>query len=455
MMNNTAANKKTHLTDKVIADLPFAAPGARYEVYDASVPNFGVRIGPRSKTFILRRRAGRSRNSKRQTIGAFPEMNTIAARTQAGDWDEQASRGLDPAAAKAAEAAAELMKNRSTFRQVMGDYIASLPSREKNLNAYQDMAFLNLNFLNPETNPWIDSPIHLVTDAGVVSVVKQIKRRAPVQAFRALTHIKTFFGWAMDPDYRLQIGLDRNPVADLKHKRLGLSVGTGDRVLELEEVAAFLDAIAATPYPYGPCLRTLIETGQRSGAVRKMRWSEINFARKIWCMVSKGAKHQVPLSDRMIGLLTSLRETLPDGHGDFVFSFTGGQTPIDKLSDLRLEKKARAGGEDAGNKQGMFERRMLAALETLWPGMNPEDWVWHDVRRTVRTHLEPITGREEVAEAAIGHSKKGIVRVYNLYKYRAEIRRAFNTWSELLHKIELGTITLEEWEHDDGEDQGR
>ncbi|MBB3398834.1 integrase family protein [Rhizobium sp. BK060] len=461
-MNNTAASKKTHLTDKVVTDLPFAAPGARYEVYDASVPNFGVRVGPRSKTFILRRRAGGSRNSRRQTIGAFPDMDTIAARTQAGDWDEQARRGLDPAAARAAEAAAkaakaaaELRKERSAFRQVMGDYIASLPSRDRNLNAVQDMAFLTRNFLNPDTNPWIDSPIHLVTDAGVASLIKQIKQRAPVQAYHALTHIKTFFGWAMDPDNRCQIGLERNPVADLTHRRLKLTVNDRTRVLEYEEVAAFLAAGTETPYPYGPCLRTLIETGQRSGAVKKMRWSQINFARKMWVMTSKGAEHHVPLSNRMIELLRSLRETLPAGHGDFVFSFTGGQTPIDKLSDLRLEKSAKAGGENGGGTQGRFERRMLEALDALWPGKNLDDWVWHDVRRTVRTHLEPITGREEVAEAAIGHSPTGIVRVYNLYKYRAEIRRAFNKWSELLHKIELGTCTLEEWEHDDGEDHGR
>lgn len=448
-MNMTYANKKTHLTDRLIADMAFAPPGGRYEVYDVSVPNFGIRIGPRSKTFILRRRAGRSRNSKRQTIGAFPEMNTIDARTQAGEWDEQASRGLDPAADRAAFAAAEIVKNRSTFRQVMGDYIAFVPTRDRNLNAHKDIGFLELNFLNPETNPWIDTPIHLITDLQVVSLLKRIKQRAPTQAYHALSQIKTFFGWAMNPEYRVEIGLDKDPVAHLKHKRLGLSVRTADHVLELEEVTSLLYVISVTPYPYGPCLRTLFETGQRDGAIMKMRWSEINFARKIWVMVSKAAKHQVPLSNRMIELLKSLRDTLPEGHGDFVFSHSGGQRPITKLSDLRLKKSVRAGGEDDGKGRGKFERRMFEVFEALYPERSLEDWVWHDVRRTVRSHLEPITGREEVAEAAIGHSKRGVIRVYNLYKYRAEIRRAFNIWSSLLHKIELGTITLEEWEHDD------
>ncbi|WP_065376945.1 tyrosine-type recombinase/integrase [Ensifer adhaerens] len=443
---------KAHLTDDLVEQLPFASAGDRYEVYDASVPNLAVRVGPRTKTFILRRRVGRSRNSMRVKIGAYPEMKTVAAREQAGDWDNQARRGLDPTAAPAAKAAAELMEARSTFRSVLEDYIVYIPSRNRNLNAAGDIAFLRRNFLNAKSNPWLDKPISKVTAADVVSLIKQIQHRAPAQAYHALTQIKVFFGWAMHPDIADQIGLQSNPLAALRHMKLGLRIKARTRVLEREEVAAYLAACTATPYPYGPCLRTLIETAQRRGAVRKMRWPQINFARKVWVIPGKTSKiedaHQVPLSDRMVALLRSLRDALPPEHGPYVFSATGGQKPIDNFGALKIVKSVKAQGADAGGRRGRFERHMLASFEALAPGQELEDWVWHDARRTARTHLEPITGRTEVAEAAIGHGPQGIVRVYNLYKYRSEIRRGFNAWSELLHKVELGTCTLAEWEHD-------
>ncbi len=69
------------------------------------------------------------------------------------------------------------------------------------------------------------------------------------------------------------------------------------------------------------------------------------------------------------------------------------------------------------------------------------------MRRTVRNQLEPIVSRREVAEAAIGHSKAGMDRIYNHYAYRREVRKAFNAWSDLLKKIETGTLTIEDWEH--------
>lgn len=441
--------QRIHLTDLAISNLPFAAAGARYEVHDASVPNLAVRVGTRTKTFILRRRTGGSRNCKRVSIGAFPSMRSVDARAKAADWDERAKRGGDPCAdLKAAEAEREL-RQRSTFRAVMEDYINYIPTRDRNLNAIKDIAFLRRNFLNSETNTWIDTPICNVTDADVTSLIKQIKSRAPVQAFHALTQIRTFFRWAMDADIRRAIGLEKDPISSVTHKKLKLKIKDRTRVLEYEEVAAYLAACAALPYPYGPCLRMLIETAQRRGAVRRMRWSEINFARKMWVMVSKEAEHQVPLSDRMVDMLKTLRDTLPPEHGDYIFSTTGGQTAIDDFGSHKIPKAAKKEKLLSGGAPVRFEEHMLAVFQTLAPGRDLEDWVWHDTRRTVRTHLEPITRNKEVAEAAIGHGKKGIERVYNLYTYRSEIRRGFNAWSELLHKIEIGTCTLAEWEHDE------
>lgn len=456
---------RQHLTDDLIAGLAFAADSdSRYEVNDASVENLAVRVGSKRKSFVLVARfGGPAGNTSRRTLGRFPAMTTEAARAAAHGWNAQIDKGVDPAIEVAAARRLEALRLRSTFASVMEDYLAYIPSRKRSLHAKEDIAFIRRNILDPARNPWLHKPVSQVTDRDVANLVAAIlERGAPTQALHCFKHLKRFFAWAMVPTRKTEIGLERNPIESLKAEQLELHQNVRDRVFDYEETRAYLLAAAATPYPYGPCLRTLIETGQRIGVVSGMRWSQINLARKLWIIPSSrrpsatpgktskvGGDLPVPLSDRMIELLLSIQAAQPAGHGDFVFSTTNGQKSIDNFGKLRVAKSGGPPTEGDDTAKGRFERLMREALEALAPGAEREPWVWHDVRRTVRTHLEPITGREEVAEAAIGHGKKGVVRVYNLYKYRPEIRRGFNAWSELLRKVEQGTCSIADWEHDD------
>jgi integrase len=166
-----------------------------------------------------------------------------------------------------------------------------------------------------------------------------------------------------------------------------------------------------------------------------MRWSNVDLDRRLWTILGRTSKpeddHHVPLSDAMIHLLLKVKAEQEEGWGDFVFSASHGQRPIRNISRHKTA----------------FQKVFIKIFRELAPGRELRDWRWHDVRRTVRTHLEPIVSRSEVAEAAIGHGKMGIERVYNLYKYRREIRAAFNIWSSTLQKMEQGTLTFEDWEH--------
>lgn len=451
---------REHLSDELIETLQFTPNGGtRYEIFDASVTNLAVRIGSRKKSFVLVSRFGDSENTTRRKLGRFPDMTTEAARVAAHKWNTQIEAGIDPAIEVEEAKKAEERRVRSTFASVMRDYLAYIPSRPRNLSAAREGYFINHYILDPASNSWLNKPISTVEDADVSSLVKNLNKYAPTQAYRCFRTLKTFFRWAMDPDYRRAIGLQHNPIEFTQAERLGLVAYERDRVFEYEECYAYLKATTATPYPYGPCLRLLIETGQRIGVVSAMRWSQINLERKLWIIpgarskkarpgrTSKGdAAHKVPLSDCAVQLLRALEAALPPGHGDFVFSFTGGQTAIANFSNLKRDRSSKKSEGEATSANGVFDGLMRKIIEEF--GVEYEPWVWHDVRRTVRTHLEAITGRTEVAEAAIGHGQTGIIRVYNLHKYRAEIRKGFNAWSDLLRKVEEGTCTIADWEHD-------
>jgi hypothetical protein len=68
-------------------------------------------------------------------------------------------------------------------------------------------------------------------------------------------------------------------------------------------------------------------------------------------------------------------------------------------------------------------------------GGTVEPFVLHDVRRTVRTRLSELRVAENVAEMVIGHSKKGLKRIYDQHHYAPEIREALQAWALRLQAI--------------------
>lgn len=425
-----------HLTDKSITNLAFAAEsGARYEINDATVSSLYIRVGTKTKTFFMMARFGKERNASRRTIGNYPNIKVADARRIAGEWMELVAAGTDPGVEEAKRREQEIQRRRSTFASAMEDYIAYLPTRERNRATVHEVAFIRSNILNRERNPWMHEPIWAVTDKNVSELVEAIRARgARAQAYRCLKLLRTFFSWTMLPSRREALSLDRNPIQELTPRLMKLRKKSRSRHFEFLEIKAFLRTAASFPYPYGPFARSLIETGQRDGEVAKMRWSNVDLDRQLWTIPGGTTKpeddHHVPLSEAMVRLLRTVKSA-QEGWGDYVFSASHGQRPICNISRHKTS----------------FHRKFVEIFRELAPGRVLRNWRWHDVRRTVRTQLEPIVSRTEVAEAAIGHGKMGIERVYNLYKYRREIRTAFNVWSDTLRKMEEGTLSFEAWEH--------
>ena len=131
----------------------------------------------------------------------------------------------------------------------------------------------------------------------------------------------------------------------------------------------------------------------------------------------------MPLADDVLAILA----TLPHFNGgDFVFSMSGGRSPINGLSKyktrldrrmlLSLKAAARARGEDP-------------ATITLPP------FVLHDLRRCVRTGLASLRIPEHVSELVLGHARRGLPGVYDQHAYEAEIREALEAWAARVRTI--------------------
>ena len=63
------------------------------------------------------------------------------------------------------------------------------------------------------------------------------------------------------------------------------------------------------------------------------------------------------------------------------------------------------------------------------------DFVLHDIRRTMRSHLSALPIEQHVRELVISHAQPGLHRIYDQYAYLDEKRHALELWAARLRGI--------------------
>jgi hypothetical protein len=168
-------------------------------------------------------------------------------------------------------------------------------------------------------------------------------------------------------------------------------------------------------------------TRQHKETAEKIAWSTVPAAIKLWSVgeerFKSDAPHMVALSDDACAIIA----TLPHfKRGDHLFSSTWGEKPT-VISD-KVKRQ--------------LDARMLRTLKALArkrgedpDGIELRPWVFHDLRRCVRSGLSALKVHNHIAEMVIGHGRKGLQRVYDQHRYIAEMRDALDLWAERLRSI--------------------
>lgn len=423
-------SQKKRLTDNLIAGLPAATKGTRSEIRDDLVSGLSVRVTDKGKkTFVLVARFPGSQNPTRRAIGEYPALSLKEARETAKDWLLLLRRGLDPKEELERVKTENLRKRTNTFSAVVEDYLKDIPTRNRNRHAEQDAREIRRELLERKDragkvtwrNAWASKPVVDVTDADIAELIAAIRDRpAPGMAYNTWGHVKAIFSWAMGPERRQGYGLTINPTLNLQPKHFRLSKTISTRVLHPHEIRAYWAVAEATPYPLGPFYKLLMLTGQRKSEVAEARWPEFDLKNKLWTVpperFKSGQSHIVPLSDDAVALLEKLERFEGEDAGDFIFSTTKGKKPINGFSRAK----------------SALDEAMLKLLKNDDPAALLPDWVFHDVRRTVRTRLSGLRINSEVAEMVIGHGKTGLRRVYDQHTFEPEMREALDRWATAL-----------------------
>jgi integrase len=418
---------KKKLTVRGINALKPANPGNRYVVWDTEVPNFGLRVTDAGKiSFIVMRRVDgkllRRVVAEHRTGADYTEGLLSNARDGARRALEDMRQGVDPKQKRAIAHKERLAAQANSFGVVAEDFIRRhvLPK----LKTGKEVESAIRRELIPV---WSNRPIGEITRRDVVKLLeKVVDDGRPYVAHHLLAHLSKLFNWAIVRDV---YGLNASPITRGMATAIIGPKKPRQRVLNDTELREIWQATEATPYPFGLFVRMLLATGQRLREVANARWSEFDLDSALWTIsperMKGDAAHEVPLSPLAVEILRSISvdEKRRRDPSAYVFSTTAGRAPISGFSKAKIALD-----------RLLAEMRAKAALEGEQAAALP-GWVFHDLRRTMRTNLSGLPVPDLVAELVIAHAKPGLHKVYDQHAYRDEKRRALELWAAKLLSI--------------------
>jgi len=377
---------RIRLTKSAIDALP--TPESDVVYWDAGYPGFGVKVTPKGrKVFIvLYRASGAGSKLRKYTIGPYGRVTLHQARVAAHKVFAAKLEGRDLAAEK-----------REAKRRVVADRVEDLLESfiAQRLAQNRSAGEISRLLRREVGKPWASRSIHEISKRDVVGVISAIEQRgAPAAANKTLKSLKTFLRWCVG-----RAVLDQSPAEGVP---LPAKEVARDRVLNDQELARVILAARKMEGPYGGIVELLALTGKRREEVARMKWDELDLARRTWTLPksrTKNAKeHLVHLSEQAIAVLKRVDKKEP-----FVFSVLGTK-PFQEFSKGkgRLDQLSSATG-----------------------------WRLHDLRRTCVSGMARLGIAPHVADKILNHQAgtiSGVAAVYQRHEFLSERRRALDVW---------------------------
>jgi integrase len=369
----------------------------RDEIPDRHLPGLYLVVQPSgAKSWAVRYRHGGV--SRKHTIGPYPRIDLKHARTLAMKALRAVAEGRDPG------------RERAQQRDAAPDTVAAIAKKFielhcKRKNRPRTAAETERLLVVHVLPRWRHRLLSDITRRDVLDLLDRIVESGrPIGANRVYSAVRKLFNWA--------VARDIIPSSPCMGVRPPTTERSRDRVLDDVELRLVWQAADELGGPFGGLVKLLILTGQRRDEVARMRWDELDLDARLWTLAARRVKnnkaHTVPLSERALGVLT----TLPRIAGDFVLT-TNGESPSSAYSKNKLK---------------------LDAL--LSSDMPP--WRLHDLRRTLASGLARLGINLPVIEKVLNHSSgsfAGIVAVYQKHSFDAEKRDALNRWGAHVEQL--------------------
>lgn len=340
-----------------------------------------------SKIFQIRRKA--KGEDKRIRVGVYPYISIQEARKRV--WQLESKFELDSNLFDEQE---ETPKESKTFKEAFQLYYnRHVVDKNKKGTVRKDIIH-RMNKILPILG---NRDIETITTPGLIKLHSEIgKKYGHYTANRAIAYIRAIF------NKMIQWGFaEKNPAIGVEKFR----EQKRERFVSYEELPILLNALKQDPNPdVRDFFLMCLYTGARKSNVLSMRWEDIDFGMKVWCIpdTKNGEPLPVPLAEQAIEVLKGRLHL--KGSSNWVFP-----SPLSKSGHLEEPKAAWS---------RVLERAGLKNLRI------------HDLRRTLATYLAsngmslPMIGRvlghkspqstSIYAKIALGPLREGMVKTLNL-----------------------------------------
>jgi integrase len=407
------------ISKRTVDAAPVPERGDTY-YWDTDLRGFGLRVTPKGvRSYVIQYRLS-GRPARRLTLGIHGSPWTPeTARTTAQDMLISVKRGSDPV---------EVTKQRAREARTLGfaAYVERFSEgclqeewKDSWKEAKRTLELHALPSLRGRSLP----------DIRPVDVKDVLEPLRPRKALARKVHavLSRLFTWAVEEG---DIPPSLNPMLGVKAPP---KPKDRKRVLSPDEIVAVWKASYSLAHPFGSFIRLLICTLQRRCEVAGLPWEELDRLNLLWSVEGSRVKneedHLVPLNRLALDEL----DCLGWKQRGLVFTTTGS-TPISGFSKMKAQ----------------LDRAMLPILQNLSDHratelgqdsepVQPPPWRLHDIRRTGTTVMQslgiPVEHTEKCLNHKEGECSSGIRKVYNLWKYEAEKRRALDAWGAYLERL--------------------
>ncbi len=299
----------------------------------------GLRIGHNgASSWVLRY----MRQGKAHEMGLGPThtVGLAEARERAKRYRLELLDGIDPVRArKEAKASA---RPAVTFGQVADMYLTAHAPAWRSETHRQQWRQTLAHYVLPVLGP---KGVSVIDTGDVMRVIEPLWHAKPETAGRVRGRIESILDYAAARGWRQgdNPARWRGHLANLLPAPHKVAAVQHHPAMAWQEVPAFMASLAERQGMAAKALAFLILTAARSAEARGATWGELDLGAGIWIVPSSrmkgGREHRVPLAERALALLRSIR--LPEAEpGALVFPGASGRRP---LSDVALAKLLPAG----------------------------------------------------------------------------------------------------------------
>ena len=244
-----------------------------------------------------------------------------------------------------------------------------------------------------------------VTTKDIVKLLGPHVAERPPTAQKIKVYISKFWNWMLlDADFIDHV--DVSPVVP------GMTPTTKARTdqLPLQDIRTLYECADGMPNPYSTAwLRLLILAGQRVTETSKLQ--RLHLQDGVWEMprddTKNGLPNKIPLTDRMLKVL----DAVPRHNGEFVFSVTGGMSPIN-VDNLKNQ----------ADKASRLDKK----------------WTFHGLRRGISSTMQDLDILPHIISSCMGHAIQGVEAHYQQSALIKQKRDAYLRYEEALFSADCG-----------------